>query len=107
MYEDNLKSFIKWCRDHKTFMDSDIKKTERIENKFYYLEMNKIQIRELSNIPFFGPSLMRFDQNKKDFICVKECDKNRILRDYFLNQIIDFCDSSGIEDKDFDFLRGD
>jgi hypothetical protein len=87
-------------------MNSDIKKTDYIKAGPYYLEMNKIQIREMSNIPFFGGSLRRYDQYKHDFINVASCDENRIYREFFLPYIIEFCDKNEIDDRHFKFMGG-
>jgi hypothetical protein len=111
MYKNNLESFKKWCADHKTFMDSDIKKTEYFNaygksDNLYFVELNKIQIREMSNKPFVGEAIYRYDPYKKDFIHISKYNTFTEKEYYNIMErlqltIKDFKERNEISDSDY------
>ncbi len=109
MYQETLESFEKWCKDYKTFMDSDIKKSEYFNvydkyNNLYFVELNKIQIREMSNIPFCGEAIYKYDANKKGFIHVSKYNSKTEKEYYDVMErlrltITDFKRRNGIKER--------
>jgi len=106
MYQNNLDEFKRWCNDHKTFMDSDIKHKEyfHVNEGDYYVELNKIRIREFGNVPFLGEAIYKYSQDKKDFIRVSEYwdDKEHDKVIEGLQSIItDFKERNNIHDSEY------
>lgn len=106
-YKNSLKDFKRWCNDHKTFMDSDIKHKEYFQaynkdDSLYYIELNKIQIREFGK-PFCGEAIFKYDEKEKNFIHISkylsrtEKEYNLIYERIALT-IKDFKERNGIEE---------
>lgn len=105
-YKNSLEDFKRWCNDNKTFMDSDIKHKEYFQaynkdDSLYYIELNKIQIREMSNKPFVSEAIFKYVEKEKNFIHVSkyidEKEYNLILERIALT-IKDFKERNDIED---------
>lgn len=108
MYKKTLDDFIKWCNDHKTFMDSDIKHKEYFNaydkyDNLYFVELNKVQIKEFSNKPFVGEAFYKYDEDIKSFIRISrylnEKEYSLIMERMFLT-IKDFKERNNINDEE-------
>jgi hypothetical protein len=90
-FENSLKEFKRWGKTFKNLFNSDTKVRSFAHSGDYYLELNKVQIRELSNIPFLGLSLHIYNEEQKDFNGVFGESKALTLMALFTNKIENFC----------------
>ncbi len=105
-YKNSLEDFKRWCNDNKTFMDSDIKHKEYFQaynkdDSLYYIELNKIQIREFGNKPFCGGSIFKYDKKEKNFIHISKYGDEKeynLIYERIALTIKDFKERNGIEE---------
>jgi hypothetical protein len=96
-FPNTLTGFKSWCREFRHMCHSDVRVTDYYQHGNYYLECNKVVIRELSGKPFLGTSLRGYTEKDQDFgehyLTEEEAD---ILRLYFSERVEEFCRKNGI-----------
>jgi hypothetical protein len=91
-FSNDMAGFKAWNRAFPYMMKSDILHTGFCTKDGYYLELNVIKIRDLSNTPFLGTSLRRYNDEDKDFKTVSSMsEEHQILETLFGDKIRKFC----------------
>ena len=96
-FPNTLEGFKAWAKAFQHMMTSDIKASAYYTSGDYYLECNKVVIKELSGKPFLGTSVRGYNEEDRDFSNHYVADEEKeILRIYFSKQIDEFCKAKGI-----------
>jgi hypothetical protein len=87
-----MAGFKSYNRAFPHLMNSDIRVTRYCKQGSYYLELNKVQIKDFGNKPFLGLSLRGYNEEDRDFsIHYGTEEQTAILKEHFADKIYTFC----------------